>query len=46
MEWIAKHEVDRDYERSAGEVCHRYFQQVSNFKDKILLRGRESIRPA
>jgi len=22
MEWTAKHEVDQDYERSAGEVRH------------------------
>ena len=43
-EWIGKHEVDRDCDRSAGDVCPRYFQQVSNFKDEILLRG-ESVRP-
>jgi len=40
-EWIAKHEVDRDCEKSVGEVRPHYFQQVSNFEDKILSMGGE-----
>jgi len=44
-EWIAKHEVDRDCERSVGEVRSHYFQQGSNFEEEILLRG-ESVIPA
>jgi len=40
-EWITKHEVGRDCERSVGEVRPRYFQQVSNFEDETLLRGED-----